>query len=423
MWRAESPPRSERRNPIQEVASGAALWLVVALAFAVPLSSAASNVISALLVLAWLAAGELRARWQRIRAHPLALASIGLWLLIVCAASWSPVPWGESWRHIEKYARLLLVAIVVSVVVDEQWRRRALMAWAAAMLLTLGLSYVHALWPFPGARATRELAVGDHYIFKHHITQNVMMSVFAVVALAEAVRRSLSGGLTPGVMLWLLLAVLSVANILFFVQGRTGYLTLLVNLLLVAVLLLRVRRWALAAPALLVAFGAAAMSSELVRERTRMALEEARAGGETAVETSVGRRAEFARLSWELIRERPFMGWGTGAYGEQFCRVAKTSVWCEVGRYNPHNQWLFLGVQLGALGLIGLALWWVIACASVWRLDPLDRLVGVALVATFAVHSLVDSPLYIATESVWYPLHLALLTTPAAHWRMEDRRG
>ena len=51
------------------------------------------------------------------------------------------------------------------VLTDEKWRRRALLAWIAAMLLTLALSYLHALWVSCCARATREHEQGDHYIF------------------------------------------------------------------------------------------------------------------------------------------------------------------------------------------------------------------------------------------------------------------
>lgn len=397
-----------------------ARWLVVALAAAVPLGSATSNILSGALLIAWLAAGGFVERWERIRAHPLALASLGLWILILAGALWSSSPWDESWRNIEKYARLLLVPIVITLIVEERWRRRALLAWMAAMGLTLVLSYLHALWAFPLARATRDGALGDHYVFKHHITQNVMMSVFAVAALAEAVRRWIGRPhrvwLNDWVGLgWLALALLAAFNVLYLVQGRTGYVTLVANMTVAALLLLRLRRVALLAPVLLSVLAVSALSSDALRERTLEAVAEASVAREGASLTSIGRRAEFVERSWELIRERPLLGWGTGAYAEHFCRVARSPEWCAVGHYNPHNQFAFIGVQLGLVGLAALLVWLASALASVWRLEPTERMVGFSLVTTFAIHAMLDSPLYIATESVWYPLHLALVTALA--WR------
>ncbi len=399
-----------------------AQWLVVALAAAVPLGSATSNIISGALLLAWIAAGGFVERWQRIRVHPFALASLGLWLLILAGALWSSSPWDESWRNIEKYARLLLAPIVISLIVDERWRRRALFAWMAAMALTLALSYLHALWAFPLARATRDGALGDHYVFKHHITQNVMMSVFAVAALAEAMRRWIGhphlAWFRDRVGLgWLALALLAAFNVLFLVQGRTGYVTLFANMAVVALVLLRLKRLALLAPVLFIVLAVSAVSSDTLRERTLEAVAEASAVREGASLTSIGRRAEFVQRSWELIRERPLLGWGTGAYAEHFCRVARSPEWCSVGHYNPHNQFAFIGVQLGLVGLLALLVWLAAALASVWRLEPTERVLGLSLVNTFAIHSLLDSPLYIATESVWYPLHLALVSALA--WRSQ----
>ena len=384
-----------------------------------PLGSSLSNVVSALLLLVWIAAGGFAIRWQRIRAHPLAVASIVLWLLLFLGAAWSTAPWGEAWRNIEKYARLMLVPIVVSLIVDESWRRRALLAWIAAMLLTLALSYLHAVWAFPLARATREMAVGDHYIFKHHITQNVMMSVFALVALAEAVRTLLDREHPARRWLWLGLSVLAAVNVLFFVHGRTGYLTLFIGLILAMLVMMRLRRIALVAPLLLIALALGAMASDTVRQRTVAAAQELSELRDGASLTSIGRRAEFVARSWELIRERPLLGWGTGAYAEQFCRVARSPEWCAVGHYNPHNQFAFLGVQLGLVGIAALVAWLLCALAGIQRLPMPDRIVGLALVGAFSVHALFDSPLYIATESVWYPLHFALITALA--WSPADR--
>ena len=199
-----------------------------------------------------------------------------------------------------------------------------LLAWIAAMLLTLALSYLHALWAFPLAPPVKARA-GDHYIFKHHITQNVMMSVFAVAAFAEGgscasprwqatLRRT-----NARFWFWIAVAVAAAINILFSFSGRAGYLTLLVNLVMVA----------------LVAFIAAGPSSDAggcvlspwpCSPRPRHSVQRRRGGdqrgGVVTGAASPPRLAsvlEYASKSIELIRRVPFLVGARAANAMEYC--------------------------------------------------------------------------------------------------------
>lgn len=386
-------------------------WLVVAVAASVPLGSAASNVLGGALFVMLLAAGGYQEHWRRWRANPFAIATLLLFAVIFLGVSYSHAPFDEIRRSLTKYSRLLYAPIAISVLVDGRWRRRALLAWMGSMLLTLGLSYLHAVWQFPLARATREGEAGDHYIFKHHITQNVMMSVFVVAAFAEAWRLRVAEGMTRRVWLWLAVAIAAVINVLFFVLGRAGYLTLLVNLLVVAAVAFvaaRDTRLLALVGAIIVVVIAAAASSDAVRQRFHTAVSEVESSQERGITTSIGQRMEYASKSIDLIEARPILGWGTGSYAMEYCRIARSPEWCKLGAYNPHNQFLFFAVQFGALGLLAL-LAWLVTAAKVIRQLPLNKqMIGFSLLATLIVHSLLDSPLYIVTEGTWYPLMLGI---------------
>ncbi len=384
-----------------------ARWALVALAGSVPLGSALSNVLTAVVLILLFCAGGFRSHWGVIRRNPFALASIMLLGALIVGIFWSTGERDEAIRVTEKHARVLLVVFAVVLAVPRQWRNRAIAAWLLSMAITLLLSYLHSVWAFPLARATREAAIGDHYIFKHHITQNVMMSVFAGACLALAYR-AYAVGKTKLAAAGVVIAALAGLNVLFFVAGRTGYLTLLVALFLPPLLLFRGRvRW-YALGVITAAAASVVFFSAAPKERMHTAIEEAQAHDGTQ-KTSIGMRVEFAQKSLQLISERPIAGFGTGSYSREYCRVASTPLWCEVGHYNPHNQFLFFGVQLGLIGVLVLIGW--IACAAyvLLRVDPAERTVGFVLLATFLIHSMLDSPLYINTEGVWYPLGLGLL--------------
>ena len=390
--------------------------LVVAIAASVPLGTALSNVLAGALLVTLILAGGYRAHWQRWRVHPFALATLALCAIILVGVTYSQAPADEIVRSLKKYARLLYAPIAIAVLVDERWRRRALLAWMASMLLTLVLSYVHVVWAFPLARSTRELQLGDHYIFKHHITQNVMMSVFAVAAFAEAWRLHARSDGRWRIYAWMLVAFAAAINILFFVLGRAGYATLLVNLLVVAFVAFvaaRDTRLTLIAGALIAATIAAASLSDSLQQRFYAVLAEAESSHERGISTSTGQRLEYASKSLDLIVASPILGWGTGSYATEYCRIAKSAEWCRLGAYNPHNQFLFFAVQFGMLGLFGLLAWLATAGLAMRRLPICEQLVGFSLLATLAVHSLVDSPLFIVTEGTWYPLMLGIFAAGA----------
>ena len=390
-------------------------WLVVAVAASVPLGTAASNVLGGALLLTLIAAGGYKVHWQRLRVHPFALVTLALCVVIVLGVVYSNASAEEIQRALKKYVRLLYVPIAILLLVDERWRRRALLAWMAAMLLTLALSYLHAAWAFPLARSTREGEWGDHYIFKHHITQNVMMSVFVVAAFAEAWRLRTQASAQWRIFAWIAVALAAAINILFFVWGRAGYLTLFVNLCVVLGLLVLARdklATFVAAGLIALTLGAASLSGSL-HQRFNAAISEVESAQELGIDTSMGQRIEYASKSVDLIAARPVLGWGTGSYAMEYCRIAKSPEWCKRGSYNPHNQFLFFAVQFGGVGVLALVVWLVAAGVTLRRLPLSEQLVGYAVLATLVVHSLVDSPLYIVTEGIWYPLMLGIFAAGA----------
>lgn len=367
------------------------------------------NIVSAMLLICLVLAGGYGQHLARIRSQPFAIASAGLLLLLITGMLWTTGPPNEAMRIVEKHARILCAVFAVMLLLDEKWQRRALMAWFASMLLTLGLSYLHSLWAFPLARATRDGLVGDHVIFKHHITQNVMMSVFVIAAACEVIRSRQQGDLRRALW-WTALTAGSVINIIFFVAGRTGHLTLAINLLVVCVALLRGRQRLLVGAVAVGVLALMASASDRIRMGIDTAVSEVESRDATGIDTSIGQRLGYAQTSIELIKARPFLGWGTGSYATEFCRIAETAEWCVRGSYNPHNQFLFFGVQLGALGILAYVAWLLTAAWALRKQPPLTRALGFCVLATLVVHSMLDSPLYIVTEGAWYPLMLGILT-------------
>ena len=140
---------------------------------------------------------------------------------------------------------------------------------------------------------------------------------------------------------------------------------------------------------------------------------------------STAARVTIWRASLHLIRQRPLLGHGPGTFAPAFARVYPPELIYYQGRQTmvdrAHNEWLNLGVEMGALGLVA-ALW---LQAAVWiaglrRLGDLSRSNQQAwqlcLLASLLANSLLGlvSPPTAATLVLSWALYSLVLPPPAA---------
>ena len=217
--------------------------------------------------------------------------------------------------------------------------------------------------------------------------------------------------------LWATLAGLAAFDVVFLVQGRTGYLVLAA---LIGLVLFERLRWKGVAAAVLivgVGFAAAYEFSDSFRGRiSRVESEAEQWQPDVGTNTSVGIRLEFYRNTLGIIERHPVLGVGTGGFREAYAqRVQGTTM---QPTYNPHNQYLLVTAQLGIAGLALLLLIFVQQWRCASRLpEPTYRTLARGLVLTFVIASLFSSPLIDHAESVFFAwlsgLLFAALPAPA----------
>jgi O-antigen ligase len=271
------------------------------------------------------------------------------------------------------------------------------------MLLTLGLSLLSVAWPLPFVRGTENGPSNNHFVFRDHIAQNLMMSFFALVMAIRARFHSIGGKR----LLYWALAILSIIDILFFVLGRTGYVSLALNAMVFWFFLESARqRIAVAISVALIAIMTLQLSSGF-RDRIDLAIQEYQEHEKKEL-SSVGQRIEFIKKGMQLILERPVTGFGTGSYKTEFCRVADSPEWCTAGGFHPHNQFIAFGVQLGLVGIMAYLIWLAVSLKQALRLPLESKILGVGLLATLMVDSMFHAPLFLVAESAFFMLMLPL---------------
>jgi O-antigen ligase len=399
-------PKKSMLTSIPSYANRALPPVLVLAIGAFPLSNALANLSMLLACLLWLVAGRYTERWEVIRHNVGLWAALGLYAWMWVGISYTTASSDDIQQHLVKYFKLAFMVVVVTGLQDVKWQRRAWLAFGASMGFVLLSTYLNIWLQLPWSRTQNQGWNVDHTVVKDYISQGIQMSLFVALMLGSLIRKHQSRARQ---LLWLILAVAAAVSITHLSAGRTGYLALGASLAGFAFWASSRWTWRIGSLLLLVvgAVGVYAVSpqmqdriSQTLHEATHRSLEDF---------SSAGQRLYFAEKSLQLIQERPVMGWGTGAYHEQYCRIADTEEWCRLGSVHPHNQFLFIAVDHGMVGLLLMVLF---AFAPIWLTrngTPEQRGIAAAFTGIFVITSLTHGSLWLSTESHFSTLMAALI--------------
>ncbi len=334
----EVRPLGSRSVPLSTVTR----WLAVGVGFSIPVSTSFSEIMVGLFVLSCLITDRPTWRWMAQAGGGAVTLSMGLFALLTVGIVWSTADLSDGFRCLLKYREFLYLPLMARVFTDRRFREPAMWSFLAGCAAILGLSYLEWCTPLD-LGITREEFPGDHVISKDRIVHNLLMSLFAYFCALEFLR-------TPGRIRWLFLALIGVAafNIVFLVQGRTGYLTLSALLTLLFANLFGKRGLIAAALVLLLGASVAYETSQVVRTRFDLTWNQFKNQFGAERKHSDDPRLEFYVTTMTLLRNHPWMGTGTGSFEREYAEVIRGTDVSPVSE--PHNEYLLLSVQLGLVG-------------------------------------------------------------------------
>ena len=372
--------------------------------FALPISTSLDSLLLVVILLAWLACGDWKKKLDNLLVSPVSGIILVLLLLAVLGMSWGLGSLAERLRYFTKYTILLLPLCLIALPLPAEHKRRAALAFGAAILLTLASSY--ALWfgiSFPGWLVPPR-DPSNPVVFKLHITHSffVALGAFLFVISSNHVE-------SPRWRWGLRLAALLAATNLFIVQGRTGQLTLAV---LVAYLFIHHFRWrGLLAAGATIAAGVVVMlqvPDNPIVARYGVAISDVQnlVSGHHDL-ASMDLRVQYAATSLRIIAEHPLFGVGTGGFAQAYdAQIVGTGI---APSNNPHNQFLLTTAQFGIPGLIALLALFVILWRTAHRLPPAEQLLARGLVLAYLVGNLFNSFLLDHTEKLLFAWAIGLL--------------
>ncbi|CNE66253.1 putative inner membrane protein [Yersinia rohdei] len=303
------------------------------------------------------------------------------------------------WHHnlygkvmVSKYSKLLYILPLAMFFVLS---RSLASYFAKGFLLANAVILVASLWVGVLHMPLGHIDPVNPTVFKLQITHNFFMALAAVIWLSLAFKHH-------GMRRWgyALLVVLAVYNIVFMVQGRTGYVALAATFGVWGLLSLSNRqRMGMFVGAVIVAAVVIMVPNRAV-DRLHQGVTEIQTclNNKESCDSSMGLRTAFMLESVKLIESAPILGHGAGGFWLSFSQDEYS--------INPHNEYLMQTVQSGIVGLAIFLGWMWCFFRSAWRLPPYTRNVLVALLGGYLACHLFNSFLLDSSEG-----HLFIILT------------
>jgi len=227
---------------------------------------------------------------------------------------------------------------------EEKPKKRFLICFLATAVAGLGLSFLvinaHLHWRF---------GLNPDSVFRSNVTQSMIFALAGFLSMWFGLQYR---SRTLQILLFALAAAFFL-NIALLTPGRSGYLVCLV-LLVWCFAMWRGLKGVLVGTvvALLVAVVAFNASSS-VHDRVMKGVNEISNYSTSKEESSLGIRMVLYKTTWRMILKRPLLGTGTGGFKDSYSRIVaqENSGWQAKPAEDPHNQYLFVTVQNGLIGL------------------------------------------------------------------------
>ena len=361
------------------------------------------------LILVWIVDGGLRRLGQTIK-EPLILA-----ILVLCAALALGILWsgdlGSGYRVWRRYAILLVFIPYLSLLNKQR------LPWAISGVL-IGYSGVLLMGVYQWTIVGEE---GISLLKMSRTSYSLVLGIGVIVALYLS---GTSNSKKVKLLLWVLASFLL---FLQFNQGARGTLLATLFALLLLIFMLyktRIRILFGVMLSVLVVIGVFAYSSGNLGTRLVAAQSDIELSQQGKYASSLGYRLAMWDVGLHGIAQRPWFGHGTGMPSRYFDETVVTykgglykdlPSWLKT--YHYHNEWIEIGMQIGALGLLVYAffLWSWFQTLRVHRLTIL----GVALVCFVFLSGLVETLVFFRQA-----LYLLLVITAIAIvWQRESGVG
>jgi O-antigen ligase len=368
---------------ISEKALLSCRYLAIVVAIAAPISTAVTSVACVAMLLTWLISGQV---WQSLKVsaqQPTGKVLLLFFAWLIISSLYAETAWTDKVTTLSSWKKLIYTFVLLGLFYETQWKKRFVYYYLAAM--SFAAVIIVPLWILDiNARAGREVGI----LMTNHSSQSLAF-VVASLCCIFLLKESLS--LQKKRLLVAMLAIF-LFNIFFISPSRTGYLALPVAVIFAFVNLYGYKKIPHILGMVAVVLLLLILTSSTVQQRIKLGWEEKTNYQTSENVTSIGVRVVFAQNTWELIQQKPLLGYGTSSFKSVYSPhvAAKYQDWRGEPTTDPHNQYLFVWLENGLVGLLIFLAYIYTAIKQGATQQPYGAIAASVLVA-IAVASLFNS--------------------------------
>ena len=367
-------------------------YLLLSLAFLMPLTVFGANLIIVVICVLWIFSGDYKSKYKLIIQNKFLVSSIVFFGLHVVGLIWtSDLKWGFHIVHKMWYFLLLLP--VLYTIVQKKYIRKYITLFLIAVTVSEITSYL--IWfelipPFKYATVLNPTPFMSHisynpilafaiYLVLHEIffnkkITNLVFSLYSFFAISMSINMFITGGRAGQVIFFVMLSIL-----IFQIFDKQRIKSLITIFIVI--------------PGI---FFTSYYLSPLFQDRVNMAIQEAVIYEAENISmnngSSVGQRINYAINSWDIIKQNPLIGVGTGDFPREYRRINQINSSHLPNITNPHNMYVLILMQLGIVGLLSmLSIFYYQIKLSYNSSNKFIRDLGITLPLLFLVMMLSDS--------------------------------
>ena len=362
-------------------------YLLIALAFFMPLTVSGGNIIIVVICFLWIFSGDYKDKYSQIISSKLMIASIVFYCMHVIGMIWTEdLQWGAHILH--KMWYFVLFFPILFTIVRKDYIVRYISAFLLAISITEVCSYLvwfEIIAPFKNATVENPTPFMSHisynpilafaiYLVLHQVFFNKKITnfeffLYAFFAISMTINMFITGGRGGQIAFFVMTSIL-----VFQVFDKQRIKSLLTIIIVI--------------PGI---FFTAYQTSDLFHSRVNLAVNEASTYSDQYY-SSVGLRINFAINSWQVIKKNPIIGIGTGDFPNEYSKINQINSPSLPNTTNPHNMYTLILMQLGLVGLFSmLSIFYYQIKLSYNSSSKFIRDVGITLPLMYLVMMLSDS--------------------------------
>lgn len=321
-------------------------YLAIIAAIAAPISTAVTSVACVAMLLTWLISGQV---WQSLKVsaeQPAGKMLILFFAWLIVSSLYADTAWTDKISTLSSWKKLFYTFALLGLFTQTQWKTRFVNFYLAAM--TISAVIAASLWLLDVQVRIGRDEIG--IFMTNHSSQSL---AFVVAALCCIFLLKDSLCMRKKCLLVGMLA-LFLFNIFFISPSRSGYFAFPVAAVFAFVNLCGYKKIPHIIGGGAVALLLLVLTSSTLQQRIKLGWEEKASYRTSEDVTSIGIRVVFAQNTLELIQQKPLLGYGTSAFTSVYSAyvAAKYHDWRGNPATDPHNQYLFVWLENGLIGLL-----------------------------------------------------------------------